>query len=121
MTSNGVTNLRDENVDDTCRKNQIYPSSRNRGAPRLTCRWQKDKDDTLVMAWSFGEATPHAQYSLIGGTDPQPPKHVPNDGFVYRRQSTNRLKSMAEQIAIAVLLGFAVYMTVVGFFIEHND
>jgi hypothetical protein len=118
MMSNRVTNMRDGNVDAACRKSQTYPSSRE--APRLACRWQKDTDGALVMAWSLGDAEAHALYSLNGQADSQPPKRVAYD-FVYRPQPTNRVKSVAEGIAIAVLLCIGIYVTFMGFFIEHSD
>jgi hypothetical protein len=62
---------------------------------KLSCRWHKASDGALVMVWSLAEAT-RPTLDLVSG-------------------------SLAERVAIILLLGVTASLTFAGFIAEHND
>ena len=105
---------------DPGRQTQSTPSLPNAKALHLGYRWQKASDDTLVMDWYFADTKAQA-CSLISRPDTQPPERARNDGHLYQRPPTTRMRFAVEWIGIAIILGGTGVLTLMSFLIEHND
>jgi len=106
--------------DDPGRQTQSTPSLPNVKALHLGYRWQKASDDTLVMDWYLADANALA-CSLISKPDTQPPERERNDGRLYQRPPTTRMRFAVEWIGIALILSGSGVLTLMSFLIEHND
>ena len=98
----------------------IHPSLPNARALHLGYRWQKASDDTLVMDRYFADTKAQA-CSLINKPEAQPPERERNDGRLYQRPPTTRMRFAVEWIGIAIILGGTGVLTLMSFLIEHND
>jgi hypothetical protein len=105
---------------DPARQTQSTPSLPNARALYLSYRWLKTSDDTLVMDWYFADTKAQA-CSLISKPDTQPQELARNDGHLYQRPPTTRMRFAVEWIGIAVILGGTGVLTLMSFLIEHND
>jgi hypothetical protein len=106
--------------DDPGRQTQSTPSLPNARALHLGYRWQKASDDTLVMDWYFADTKAQA-CSLISKPEAQPPERERNDGHLYQRPPTTRMRFAVEWIGIAIILGGTGVLTLMSFLSEHND
>ncbi len=105
---------------DPDRQTQSTPSLPNAKALYLSYRWEKASDDTLVMDWYFADANAQA-CSLISKPDTQPQERARNDGHLYQRPPTTRMRFAVEWIGIAIILGGTGVLTLMSFLSEHND
>ena len=106
--------------DDPGRQMLSTRSLPNAKSLHLNYRWQKASDDTLVMEWYFADTKAQA-CSLISKPEAQPPERERNDGHLYQRPPTTRMRFAVEWIGIAIILGGSGVLTLVSFLIEHND
>ena len=88
---------------DPARQMLSTPSLPNASTLHLSYRWQKASDDTLVMDWYFADTKAQA-CSLISKPDTQPPERERNDGRLYQRPPTTRVRFAVEWIGIALIL-----------------
>jgi hypothetical protein len=72
------------------------------------------------MDWYFAD-TKAQTCSLISKPDTQPPERERNDGHLYQRPPTTRMRFAVEWIGIAIVLGGSGVLTLMSFLIEHND
>jgi hypothetical protein len=89
--------------------------------PRLACRWQKASDGALMMVWSLVEANPAALRVVSSKPMSEPSDHASADERVSAARPMHRARSVAERVAIAVLLGASGFLTWMSFVLEHND
>jgi hypothetical protein len=78
-------------------------------------------DGVLVMDWSLTEANRGAPRVVSGNLNSPHSNHLSNSGLAKRAQPINRAKSVAERVAIVLLLGVGTFLTIMSFIVEHND
>ena len=83
---------------------------------RPTCSWHKASDGVLVMAWSAAEAASPA-LRVVGGN---PNAGRPVDEPAKAAPPLRRARSLAERLAIALLLGVSGYLTLLSFVSDYG-
>jgi hypothetical protein len=84
--------------------------------PRYSCHWHKASDGTLVMSWAPMKAGRPALDIVSDNLNSPRSGAMPNNAPL-----TNRVKAVAERIAIVLLLGGSAWLTFSIFMVEHSD